>query len=401
MKLGNSNRLFAVPILAIIILGLIFLPTNIPTVKMQPKNMPIGLVVADEGEMGATLANALLSNAKDLVDFIQYDSVDAMDSAMDEREVYGALVLPADFSSKVATLQTAEPAKATVQIYINEGANATASTVVQSALTNMVTMMNMQLSIQMLTAVQAKTDEMKEQLAPVLQAQGEGSPLAQVGAMISPIQPDKVQDFANPIQSEIIKVNEAGNLASAPMALMTVTWFASLIGAAILYLVGNKRGFASKGEKLKFNTIQSIMPFVYALVAGYVLTWYSTWILGFEFENFHRVALFIALAVTAFTFMIFATVKWLKLPSIAIYLLLTFVSLSAVSLAPEMMPAFYRDYIVSWLPLRFFVEGLKEVLFFSQEVINSYSMILIWIIVVALVLVWIKNLIEKTETNQS
>ena len=396
-KLGNSNRLFAVPILAIIILGLIFLPTNIPTVKMEPKNMPIGLVVADEGEMGAALANALLINAKDLVKFIQYDSVDAMD----EREVYGALVLPTDFSSKVATLQTNEPAKATVQIYINEGANATASTVVQSALTNMVTMMNTQLSTQMLTAIQVKTDEMKEQLAPVLQAQGEGSPFAQVGAMISPIQPDKVQDFVNPIQSEIIKVNEAGKLASAPMALMTVTWFASLIGAAILYLVGDKRGFTSKGEKLKFNTIQSIMPFVYALVAGYVLTWYSTWILGFEFEYFHRVALFIALAVTAFTFMIFATVKWLKLRIIAVYLLLTFVSLSAVSLAPEMMPAFYRDYIVSWLPLRFFVEGLKEVLFFSQEVINSYSMILIWIIVVALVLVWIKNLIEKTETKQS
>ena len=148
-KLGNSNRLFAVPILAIFVLGLIFLPTNIPTVKMLPKNMPIGLVVADEGEMGATLANALLSNAKDLVEFIQYDSVDAMDAAMDEREVYGALVLPTDFSSKVATLQTNEPAKATVQIYINEGANTTASTVVQSALTNMVTMMNTQLSTQM------------------------------------------------------------------------------------------------------------------------------------------------------------------------------------------------------------------------------------------------------------
>ena len=185
MKLGNSNRLFVAPILAIFVLGLMFLPTNIPTVKMEPKNMPIGLVVSDEGEMGATLANALFINAKDLVEFIQYDSVDAMDAAMDEREVYGALVLPTDFSSKVATLQTNEPAKATVQIYINEGANATASTVVQSALTNMVTMMNTQLSTHMLTAVQAKTDEMKEQLGPVLQVQGEGSPLAQVGAMIS------------------------------------------------------------------------------------------------------------------------------------------------------------------------------------------------------------------------
>ena len=397
MKLGSSNRLFAVPIIAILILGLIFLSTNIPIVKMEPKNMPIGLVVADEGEMGATLSNALLANAPDLVEFIQFDSVEAMDAAMNEREVYGGLVLPADFSSKVATLQTAAPEKATVQIYANEGANATAATVVQTGLTTMVTMMNTQLSTQMLSAVQEKADEMKEQLAPVLEAQGEGSPLAQVGEMISPIQPNKVLDFANPIQSEIIKVNETGKLANAPMALMMVAWFASLIGAAILYLVGNKRSFVSKGEKLKFNAIQSIMPFIYALVAGYVLTWYSTWILGFEFEHFNRVSLFIALCVTAFMFMIFATVRWLTLPSIIIYVLLTFFSLSAVQLAPEMMPAFYRDYIVSWLPLRFFIEGFKEVLFFSHELINSNSVVLIWILVISLVLVWIKNLVEKTE----
>ena len=132
MKFGSSNRLFAVPIIAILILGLIFLSTNIPIVKMEPKNMPIGLVVADEGEMGATLSNALLANAPDLVEFIQFDSVEAMDAAMDERKVYGALVFPADFSSKVATLQTASPEKATVQIYVNEGANATAATVVQT-----------------------------------------------------------------------------------------------------------------------------------------------------------------------------------------------------------------------------------------------------------------------------
>ena len=401
IKLGNSNRLFFVPIIVIVVLGLILMTAVLPMVKMSPKNVPIGLVVADEGEMGAPLAEALLANAPELVKFTQYDSVEKLEDAMDDREVYGALVLPTDFSSKVATLQTEAPEKTTVQIYINEGANATVSTLVQTALTNMATVLNTQLSTQMLTAVQAKTDEMKEQLAPVLQAQGEGSPLAQVGAMISPIQPSKVQDFANPIQTEVIKVHETGNLANAPIAFLSISWIASLIGAVMLYLVGNKRPFASKGDKLKFNTLQSIMPFVYALIAGYVFTWYSTWVLGFEFEHFNRVALYIAICVAAFTFMIFATLRWLKLPSIAIYVLLMFFSMAAVQMAPEMMPAFYRDYIVSWLPLRIYADGLKEVLFFSQDVINSYSTILIWIIVVALVLVWIKNLIEKTETKQS
>lgn len=394
-KLGNSNRIFMIPIIAIIILGLIFMPANIPTVKMSPKDLPIGLLVVDEGEMGATLSQALLANAPEIVKFTQYDSIDALNAAMDEREAYGALVIPTDFSSKVGTLQTDTPEKATVQIYINEGANATAATTVQTALTMMVTMLNTNLSTQMLTAVQANTDEIKNNLAPVLQAQDENSPLAQISAMISPIQPSKVQDFANPIQSEIIKVHETGSLATAPAGLLTVTWMASLVGAVMLFLAGNKRTFASKGAKLKFNAIQSVMAFIYALIAGHV----TTWILGYEFAYFSRVALFVALAVSAFIFMIFATLRWLKLPSIVIYVLLMFFSLSTVQLAPEMIPSFHRDYIVSWLPLRFFVEGLKDVLFFSGEVFNSYGIVLLWILVVGLILVWIKNIVEKVKID--
>lgn len=132
--------------------------------------------------------------------------------------------------------------------------------------------------------------------------------------------------------------------------------------------------------------------------AGYVTTWYSTWILGFDYADFNRVALFVALAVSALIFMIFATLRWLKQPSIIIYVLLMFYSLAAVQLAPEMIPSFYRDYIASWLPLRFFVEGLKDVLFFSKEVFNSYGLVLVWILVVGLVLVWIKNLVKKVKT---
>ena len=397
-KLANSNRIFILPIIAVLILGLIFMPANIPTVKMSPKELPIGLVVADEGEMGATLAQALLANAPEAIKFTQYDTVDALNKAMDQKDAYGALVIPADFSSKLATLQTATPEKATMHIYINEGANATVATIVQTALTTMVSMMNTNVSTQMLTAVQAKTEELKTNLAPILAAQGENSPLSQVGAMISPIAPDKVQDFANPIQSEIIKVHEVNGLAAVPAGLLTVVWFASLIGAVMLYLSGTKRTFADKAAKLKFNTLQSILPFVYALIGGYVITWYSTWILGFDYTSFNKVALFVALSIAAFMFMIFATLRWLKLPSIIIFVLLMFFSMAAVQLAPEMVPAFYRDYVMAWLPLRFFVEGLKDVLFFTGDVFNHYGMILVWILVVAFIVLWIKNLVEKVKT---
>lgn len=391
----NSNRVLMAPVIVIMVIGLILMPAILPIVKMNPKHVPIGLVVLDEGEIGKTLTEKLLENAPDVVEFKQFETEDSLNEAMFDREIYGGFVLPEDFSSKIETLQSEQPEKAVVRIYINEGANAQAATSVETALTNMVTMMNDQLSEQMLTQIQAKTDEMKEQLAPLFEAQGDNSPLAQVDAMISPIEPSKVHDFAHPIESETIKVNEANELGNAPIAYLMVTWFSSMIGAIVLYLAGTKRSFSSKAEKWKFHALQSILPFIYALIAGYTFTWYSTWIFEFELESFHKVTLYIAVTVSTFIFMIFATLRWLSLPSIVIFILLMFFSMPSVMLVPEMMPAFYRDYIVTWLPMRIYAEGLRELLFFSKDFMNGYTNILIWILVIALVLVWMKNIVEK------
>lgn len=72
--------------------------------------------------------------------------------------------------------------------------------------------------------------------------------------------------------------------------------------------------------------------------------------------------------------MILATVRWLRLPSIVIYIILMFFSMAAIQMAPEMMPSVYRDYIVSWLPLRIYADDLRDLLFYSQQIINDYSM---------------------------
>src|SRR5699024_2215156 len=153
-KLKNSNRIFILPIIVVLVFGLIMMPAIMPIIKMNPKDVPVGLVVTDEGEIGTTLAEELSENAQDIVKFIQYNTIKDLKAAMDEREVYGALELPSDFSSKVETLQTDSPEKAIANIYINEGANMNAATLTETALTNMVTMLNKQLSTQMLTAVE-------------------------------------------------------------------------------------------------------------------------------------------------------------------------------------------------------------------------------------------------------
>lgn len=398
-KLKKSKRIFIIPIVFIIVFGLLILPAFIPIVKANPENLPIGLVVSDEGEFGQNISGELPDKAPDAIKIITYDSVEDMETAMNEREIYGAIEFPKDFSSQIKSLQSAEPEKAVANIYVNEGANAMAATMVETALTNMVSMLNDQISNQMLTTIQEQADQIKNELAPVIESQDNDTPLAQLPAMISPIQPERVQDFAKPIEYEVTKVNETSDLANIPMAFLSVIWLISIVTAATLYLSNNSRSFTSKAKKLYFNLLQSVLPFVYALIAGYVLTWYGTWILDIHFESFNTVALYLTLVISAFILMIFAVMKWLKLPSIALFVILMFFSMASIQIVPEMMPNFYRDYLYSWLPLRIYADGFKEVLFFSKSLINDYSMILIWIIIGALVIIWLKNLLEKNKVK--
>lgn len=398
-KLKKSKRIFIIPIVFIIVFGLLILPAFIPIVKANPENLPIGLVVSDEGEFGQNISGELPDKAPEAIKIITYDSVEDMETAMNEREIYGAIEFPKDFSSQIKSLQSAEPEKAVANIYVNEGANAMAATMVETALTNMVSMLNDQISNQMLTTIQEQADQIKNELAPVIESQDNDTPLAQLPAMISPIQPERVQDFAKPIEYEVTKVNETSDLANIPMAFLSLIWLISIVTAATLYLSNNSRSFTSKAKKLYFNLLQSVLPFVYALIAGYVLTWYGTWILDIHFESFNTVALYLTLVISAFILMIFAVMKWLKLPSIALFVILMFFSMASIQIVPEMMPNFYRDYLYSWLPLRIYADGFKEVLFFSKSLINDYSMILIWIIIGALVIIWLKNLLEKNKVK--
>ena len=78
-KLDNSSRLFFVPFIVILILGIIFMTAVLPMVKMNPKNVPLGLVVADEGALGTTLSKALLKNAPELVKYKPFDSMAALE----------------------------------------------------------------------------------------------------------------------------------------------------------------------------------------------------------------------------------------------------------------------------------------------------------------------------------
>ncbi|MFB7156077.1 hypothetical protein [Lysinibacillus sp. NPDC056232] len=167
----------------------------------------------------------------------------------------------------------------------------------------------------------------------------------------------------------------------------------------MFYLSGTKRPFSSRTAMTKFQLFQSRMPIVYGLFTGYLVAWYSTWVLGYVFESFNTVAIFISIAVTAFVYMILSVVSWLRLPVLAFFALFIFFGLPLIQLVPEMIPSFYGDYILPWLPIRFLIDGIKEVLFFGEGAMNHYTNILLGIAIGGFVLLWLGDIEKKSDEN--
>ena len=399
--MNTKNKFLFLPFIVAIVATLIFLAAQIPSAKVSPQNLPVALVNEDGGEMATTIVTNLKEKAPDAVKFVEYDSVKAMKDGMDDRETYGGLVIPADFSDQIAALQSGdEPAK--LEIYINEGVNSNVATSLESILKQITATISSNASAQVLTQMQQVADQMGEtlgqQLAQMAQMNPDENTNAQAGnitAMISPVQPAKVALLANPITASVIKVNPVGNLASVPAALFVPLWIASIIGAVMLYLSSTNRPFESRGAMTKFQLIQSLIPILYGFFTGYLVTWYSTWVLGYEFESFNKVAIFVSIAVIAYVYMILCCVSWLRLPVLAFFALFIFFGLPLIQLVPEMIPSFYGDYILPWLPIRFLIDGLKEILFFGEGIMNHNTTILLGIAIGGFVLLWFKNITKK------
>lgn len=398
----GKNKFLILPFIAAIIIGMLFLSTQIPTAKVSPKHLPVALVNEDGGEMSKLIIKNLTENAPETVAFTEFKNVKAMKADMDDRKSYAGIVIPSDFSTKLASLQTEKPKKASLKVYINEGVNASVATSLETSLEKVTTQINDKISEQMLASIATSTEKMtadvEKQLAAIAQAlpsKEAGQSLQALGKMVSPIQADQVALLAHPIETKAVKVHPTDDLGSASTTLFMPLWMSSIIGAVLIYLAGTKREFKNEKSRRVFQVIQSLLPIVYGFFTAYFVLWCSTWILGFDYPSFNKLALFASIAVIAFVYMILASVAWLRLPVVSIFVLFVFFGLPLIQLVPEMLPDFYTNYVLPWLPITFLVDGIKEVLFFTKDVINDYSMNLIWIAIGGFILLWVKNLISK------
>lgn len=367
----KNKLLLLTPIIALAII-FIFSLTLIPSVQPEHKNLPIAIVNEDEGvelpnqakmNMGKQLVEMIKENSKassdqkdPTVKWVEVKNTEELQKGLDNQEYYAALVIPKDLSAKQASLQTAAPSPAEIEIYVNQGMNTMASTLAGQILNGIVDNMNNNVRTQLL--------------------QG----LEQQGATITAKQ---AEILAAPITSKVTNVNETGTNSAngnAPVSLFQPLWMASLASAAIIYVALRKiANTANRKRNFAVKLVQILIGAIATLVVGFGLTWIASDLVGLHIPDFTNTALFLSLTSFSFFLMISAVLSLIGLRGMPLFILMLFFGAPLLAMAPEMMSPFYHDWVYSWLPMRFMVGGLRELLFFGKGLTWDSVSHLVWI----------------------
>ncbi|PEA77565.1 phage infection protein [Bacillus wiedmannii] len=391
-KMFKNKLLLLSPVIALLVV-FIFSLTLFPTVQPQPKNLPIAIVNEDQGveipnqpkmNMGQTIVDNMKKTSKSeeepAVKWVEVKNKEAVQKGLNNQEYYAALVIPKDFSTKQASLRTPQPSSPEVEIFINQGMNTAASTMAGQMLNAIVENMNNTVRTQLLEGLKAK------------------------GATLTA---DQVSNVVTPIAKKVTNVNEIGKNSAngnSTISLFQPLWIASLASAAIIFIAISKMPVGTRKENFVLKLKQIVAGAVATIVIGFGLTWIAGGVVGLNISNFTDTALFLSITSFSFFLMISAVLSLVGLKGIGVFALLLFFGAPLLSLAPEMLSPFYQDWVYSWLPMKFMIEGLREIFFFGKGLSWSTPVtVLVWIGAVSMAIILMtafkRSAIKKHKTE--
>ncbi|NQX61370.1 YhgE/Pip domain-containing protein [Paenibacillus qinlingensis] len=380
------------PYIAIIAVFLVILLLGIAqlgsTVNPTPKNLPVLLVQMDTGEKlptGQEMNFGKLIQEKITAAPAQADTVsplkwttmaseqEAID-AMDREQAYAAIVIPADFSHKLASLLSPQPQASSVTVYVNQGMNNTAATMANGVLTQILNGVN---------------GQVREQL------------LAQVSQKGGTLTVDQTKAFASPIVVTSKNINAVGaNSANgnAPVVLTQLAWFGAMVTTLLLFMAAGKATqTGSRSHRFGIQVSQLLSGVVITAVSAVSILLVAGQWLGLSIPSYWEIGLFLTLVGFAFFLLQTAVVSWLGLKGVPLFVLVFFFGAPVLSLPAELLPSFSHDWLYAWLPLRFSAEGLRDLFYFRQNLNLSSPMWTLGIMGAVAIVVIFLSLLKKHE----
>ncbi|AZB41505.1 DUF3533 domain-containing protein [Bacillus sp. FJAT-42376] len=317
-------------------------------VNPAPKDLPVALVVQDEGiqlptgqklEIGKQLEDKLTGNKELPFKWTAVKDEKTAKEGMKDRDYYAALILPAGLSQKAASIQSPKPVQAEAKLILNQGKNLNAANSIGSIMDKVFTGVNGQIREQMLAPMKAQ------------------------GKMISP---DQASLLANPIQLKLETVNKVGENnggGNSPVMMTQILWLTTIISSILIFLAMKKA--SDNRITAGFITGQLIAGLLFVAMNSLIILSIATGILGLEVPDFAAAYGFMVFTAFMFFLMQGALLNWIGYGAMPILILLFFFSSPVLSLAPEFLPEATRTWLLSWIPFTHTVEGFRSLFFFG------------------------------------
>ncbi len=345
MKLFKEKLAWAAPIAVILIIAL-FSVNLFAQGDPQVKNLPVALIVNDEGDHVDAVKAAVeqaskgIDGAEPMLAFTNEKQED-IEKLFADKEYYAALVIPEGYNDAVQNAMT-NNSPATLEVYLNQGFNVTGSNFAKTALNGLITQLSGQYSTNF---------------------------LAQMGDQ--QIDADKAAVLVNPIVSKeqvFNPITAATANGSAPTLLAVPAWVGALIGGFVLFLSTSsilKRERLTRKQTLRLMGEQVLLGVLIALFSGFTVATLAS-LAGINMPSYFLVAFFVSFAAFCFFLLVSAITAWIGKPAITLFMVVMLLGMGVLMTPQEMLPSFFVNFIRPWVPIRFASEGLREIFYFGS-----------------------------------
>jgi len=352
LRLFKEKLAWAAPIAVILIIAL-FSVNLFAQGNPQVKNLPVALIVNDEGDHVDAVKSAIeqmskSTDGKEPMLAFTNEKEEDIEDLFDDKKYYAALVIPEGYNDTLQNAMTNNSA-ATLQVYINQGFNMTGANYAKTALNGLITQLSNQYSKNF-----------------IAQMHGQQIDANQASVLVNPIV-SKEKVF------NAITASTANG--SAPTLMAVPAWVGALIGGFIVFLATSnifKREQLTRKQTLHLMGGQVLFGIIIALFSGFTVATLAS-LAGINMPSYLLVAFFVSFAAFCFFLLVSAITAWIGKPAITLFMVVMLLGMGVLMTPQEMLPSFFVNFIRPWIPLRFASEGLREIFYFGSGFYTSDS----------------------------
>lgn len=425
MNIFKSKLLWIAPIAILIILA-IFSIGFYPAYNPQPKEMPIAIVNHDEGtsiqskdiNIGENLEDKLKDSNSDEIKWINVDSEKEARKGLDEQKYFGAAIFEEDFS-KNAMSKTQKIVMDNKKQEMEDKVKSGEIPAAQSK--QMQQKMAQESSNQDITVKQAQFKTLTNSGANMQASQMSSNMLKGIGDNLNKqiskqsldtldqqnvqIDASDIKDITTPVNVINKKVNEVKDhqaSGNAPFLMFMPVWISSIVASLLLFFAFRTSNNVEISQRIIASVGQMIVGVITAFVGGFGYVYFMSGVLGFDFPDINKIAIYISISILGFMGLILGVMTWLGMKSIPIFFIAMFFSMQLVTSPKQMLPKFYQDYIVDWNPFTHYAEYLRELLYMHQSLeMNSTMWMFVGFIIFGIISSILAAMIRKHSGKRS